>query len=596
MLGAPTPHTNKCLNPQTPAVLPRAAAKRKVLLAFIVIVCAVLGLYYFQGHIFSRIILEAPDELLVSPLPSSIPAASTAGSGSSTSPASRSSPVSNTGSGGASRPVAIPSSLAPSNASSSVVSRPIVNPAVYYNRPPSNFFVDLSLISQKCDAIHTGVQDCLDYLRDREDEYLIRRQAEVPPCDADHPLYFHAYWRGLMGKGLIWILKSFLFTQRLDCARYVLWTEGTIPLNLTEIATLVEKERLDDEEILRKGIPVAPVKTSRKYPKIKMSTHYESVIELEKMAPYIEVRSFNLSDQLRLTSNLTDSEWRHYVDAQILAGAFKKVDTALATDAAKKEYQRLNSTYPWPRNEKPKDPRFKWPLAMLQPTSELHGNAVSDSDTVRFILLYNHGGLYVDTDVVFLRDMRPWFFTAKPWSSSWALQDHYNTALLKADRGDPIMARIMEKGIAAGTKFHPYQLVGYLKGYRKGSHHLNSLSADSLLTLVPSGVFDSAWPWVEGNKKPYMPNVDLSGGLFIGKSDREKEFAVIKNKLGAKHVKTSDIRVLRTLENLYEGSPAFHCHGIGFPIEKDSWVDILFEHYNCFVDRTCRNIYNEMFP
>ena len=397
-----------------------------------------------------------------------------------------------------------------------------------------------------------------------------------------------------MGKGLMWILKSFLFTQRLDCARYILWTEGFVPLDLAEIEKLAEKERFEDEENIRNGVPIAAPGRS-KYPKIKMSTHYESVIELQKMRPYVEIRSFNLSDQLRLTNNMTSNQWRHHVDFMALSSAKNAAESATASQADKSEFAKLNATYSWDRQAKPREARFKWPLHMLRTKSELRGNAVSDSDTVRFILLFNHGGIYVDTDVLFLRDMRPWFFTSKAWSSSWALQDHYNTALLKADPGDATMALIMEKGIASGTKFHPYEIIGYLKGQRKGNSHLNLVAAESLLTLVPSGVFDSAWPWVEGNRQAYLPNVDLAFGLFDANSDREREFAVLKPNLGIETIKKAPLRQLRTLENLYAGAPAFHCHGIGFPMGKDSWVEITLEHYDCFVARTCRNIYNELY-
>lgn len=466
-------------------------------------------------------------------------------------------------------------------------------------------FIDVSLVTQKCDTFLTRSQQCMDYLRDHEDDYHVRRKADLPKCDSEHLMLFHAYWRGLIGRGLIFILRSFIFTQRLPCARYVLWVEGFVPMDVDQVALLVEKERLEDEA--KKTKPSVPV--NRKYPVIKMSAHYESLLALKKMAPYVEVRRFNLSDQLRVTSGLSNEEWDAYVDLESLVATEKKskTDTASQEDKSLFSKQQKEFEEKWKDNkvvkvdgEKKslaKYPRFRWPINLIKPSSELNGNAVTDSDTVRFVLLYNLGGLYVDTDVVFIRDMRPWYYTAKSWSSAWSVYDSYNTALLKANVGDEAMAMIMDKAIANGAKFHPNELLKYLKPKTNiRTPHLLSLSSEALLAFIPAGVFDSTWPWYDGwHEKQFLPNININSGLFYGASQRESEFYVLQEKFGAEYVKTAPIRELRTLERLFTGTSAFHCHGIGYEIEKDSWADILLDHYECFANGLCRNIYNETF-
>lgn len=492
--------------------------------------------------------------------------------------------------------------------------RALVNPKQFFERPDENMFVDLSLVTLNCDTLMTRPQQCMDWIRTHESEYLVRRQENLPKCDPAHPMVFHAYWRGLFGRGLIFILKSFLFTQRLDCARYILWTEGFVPLDVDQVALIVDKERL---ELAKqegggsnngnggggngKGGGNAGQTTDsngRKFPKTKSWMHYESLLALKKMAPFIEVKSFNLSEELFKGSGISRDDWDFFVDSELLNNAERAAQSKEASDVERTNLAKLKSKWRWPEGRKVKAvPRFKWPVNMLLPKAELSGSAVSDSDTVRFVLLYNYGGMYVDTDVVFLKDMRPWYYTPKTWSSAWSIYDSYNTALLKATLpGDPVIALIMDKGIANGAKFHPQELLKYLKmaSHASKNPHLVSLAADSLMTLVPTDVFDPTWPWFDGwREKPYLPNININSGLFFGASQREIEFAVLKESLGLEFIKTAPIRQLRTLENLFAGSPALHCHGIGYEIEKDSWVDILLDHYDCFLAGTCKNIYNE---
>lgn len=443
----------------------------------------------------------------------------------------------------------------------------------------------------------TRAQECLDWMRTHESEYLVRRKDDLPKCDAEHPMIFHAYWRGLFGRGLVFILKSFLFTQRLDCARYVLWTEGFVPLDVDQVAHMVEKERL---EMAQKEGAAATASDSngRKFPKTKSWMHYESLLAIKKMAPFVEVRNFNLSEELFKGSGISREDWDFFVDSELLTNAERAAQSTEASDVERTKLGKIKSEWRWPAGKQVKAvPRFKWPVNMLLPKAEFSGSAVSDSDTVRFVLLYNYGGMYVDTDVVFLRDMRPWFYTPKTWSSAWSIYDSYNTALLKATLPqDAVIARIMDKGIANGAKFHPQELLKYLKmtSHVSKNPHLVSLAADSLMTLIPAGVFDMTWPWFDGwRDKPHLPNININSGLFYGDSQRETEFAVLKESLGLEYIKTAPIRQLRTLERLFAGSPAFHCHGIGYEIEKDSWVDILLDHYDCFLASSCKNIYNE---
>lgn len=489
--------------------------------------------------------------------------------------------------------------------------RPVVNPKVFYNRTDPNYFIDLQMVNAKCDTYQSRPQKCFDWMRENESQYHVRRAQPLPPCDPDHPIYYHAYWRGLIGPGFMWILKSFVFTQNLQCARYVLWIEGNhTPLTDEEIAEAFAKEQAGDSQ---GRVPLTPNDPKRLYPTVTMSVHYKSVLELRKLAPYVTIKKFVLADQLFQTSGLARPDWDRYVaneemvaaEKAVSANADDKHETKVRYLDAKKRFEEIQAKYAEMKHQEghPVDPTqlaqipkpaFAWPLNMVRPGAAFDGIPIGDSDTVRLILMYNYGGIYFDTDVVFLRDMRPWWYTPMPWAAAWGIGDAYNTALLKASPKEPVLHKILEKGIANGVKFHPSVILPMLKGWNR---HLGAISAQNQLVHMPAAVFDCTWAWFDGqHDAPFLPNVVINQGLFTTHSNRAREFAVLIRKIGHQYVSTSPIRELRTLERLWDGSYANHVHGIGFKIETDSWVDITLDHYECFIARTCMNQYGEYFP
>jgi hypothetical protein len=241
----------------------------------------------------------------------------------------------------------------------------------------------------------------------------------------------------------------------------------------------------------------------------------------------------------------------------------------------------------------PKALRFNWPVHLLNPKSNLNGNAVSDSDLVRFILLDVYGGMYVDTDVLFLRDMRPYYYMPANWAYAWSMWNYYNTAFLMFQRHSNALFDIISKGIANDMKFHPRELLGYLRG--PDGKHLSTLTGEHQLAMFPSAIFDTMWTYVDGNRKaPILPTFNRFNILFEEACDREKEFAVLLDQLGQDYVRDAPIRELRTLDRFMAGAPANHFHGIVHRIERDSWAQILLEHFNCFLAASCPNIYGEL--
>ena len=93
-------------------------------------------------------------------------------------------------------------------------------------------------------------------------------------------------------------------------------------------------------------------------------------------------------------------------------------------------------------------------------------NSVAFSDFVRFLILYSYGGIYTDGDVIYLRDMMP--FWKKNFVYRWSYGHSYNTAImgLKLNRSKAINAiyeKILNENTELTTGFHPRNVTNVVK-------------------------------------------------------------------------------------------------------------------------------------
>ena len=91
------------------------------------------------------------------------------------------------------------------------------------------------------------------------------------------------------------------------------------------------------------------------------------------------------------------------------------------------------------------------------PTS---GSAVRNSDMFRFLVLYFYGGLYVDADTLFLKDLA--VFHGLSFAFKWGgggednpVAQGFNTAIMGLPKGSPIPGRIIQKHGCSPTAFYP---------------------------------------------------------------------------------------------------------------------------------------------
>ncbi|CAG8837754.1 23455_t:CDS:1, partial [Cetraspora pellucida] len=182
------------------------------------------------------------------------------------------------------------------------------------------YVVRVDRLEKNCGDIQKiMVENCLKYLDNEEDDYMIsfptiKGVSPPPPCNRDHsPMLFHVFWHGQITDKLVLVMKSFLYSQPLECSTLYVWLDD---MNVTN---------LNDNELIRPLFKYSP-------------TH-------------IEFKSWNMVEQLSFSD--------------VYAG--------------------------W------QEPEYS-------------NRYVKISDMFRFVVLHNYGGIYLDSDVILVRDMRPLYY------------------------------------------------------------------------------------------------------------------------------------------------------------------------------------------
>jgi hypothetical protein len=103
---------------------------------------------------------------------------------------------------------------------------------------------------------------------------------------------------------------------------------------------------------------------------------------------------------------------------------------------------------------------------------------VQQSDFFRHAVLYRHGGVYFDLDVLFLKPIR----IPGEWAYEWSLSNCANTALLQLRSGSETASKLIGRGIRIGS-FYPMDLYRY-----------NALREERItISVHPCEWFDPAW-------------------------------------------------------------------------------------------------------
>jgi hypothetical protein len=162
---------------------------------------------------------------------------------------------------------------------------------------------------------------------------------------------------------------------------------------------------------------------------------------------------------------------------------------------------------------------------------------VAMSDIVRFVVLHLHGGVYVDIDIILLRDFRPLLLHGSDWAERWGAlsgKGDYNTAILRLHAQSSLSTWFLRTGMRLALNFHPRVLGNQLRKDRRSGE----------LLMLESATFDPVWVEFATMREgaPTMPCLKDFKHAFEADGDEHKGN--------------------RTFENFYNGSYAYHIHNL----------------------------------
>lgn len=141
------------------------------------------------------------------------------------------------------------------------------------------------------------------------------------------------------------------------------------------------------------------------------------------------------------------------------------------------------------------------------------------SDAVRFVILHQYGGLYLDMDVLMLRDMRPLLLPQQhSFAERWAAHSHpgdYNTAIMSLSANSSLSSYLLRGGVRMGLNFHP-RVIGRMAWKDK---------RDQELLMLETAAFDPIWTEFNWDREGRctVPCLRDYSAVFKGKTDVIKD-------------------------------------------------------------------------
>ena len=366
-------------------------------------------------------------------------------------------------------------------------------------RPHVDIVANLPLLVEQCRGTLDGlermrnVSACLDYLARREEEYYTlppserRASSQDPqkseytlPADHDRGLErypspssarpaskrsigtcpgpvipYHVYWTGPATWRVEVFVKSYLYTQNLPCSRLWLWVDAD--RNPDAVEHMLQRDPLFARfrPLVDRGDVV--VKAWR----------FPSRIPLPAGAG----AGVGADDELDWLSRA-----RHAAVAAAASAA------GGASRNAEGEFVVADGVVEDADGQ-------RW-LALT--SKQMTFLPVAVSDAMRFVVLHLHGGVYLDMDVLLLRDMRPLLLPdprtgQHSFAERWAahtLPGDYNTAIMSLAANSSLSSYLLRGGVRMGLNFHP-RVIGRM-AWKDGRNEE--------LLMLESATVDPVWP------------------------------------------------------------------------------------------------------
>ena len=464
------------------------------------------------------------------------------------------------------------------------------------SRPDSHIVADFEKIMNNCGDFHedSGVSDiveCLNYLATRQDDYFMSettypitsyleanprhstKVSQSPEDACNGPIRtYHTYWAGHATWRVESFIKAYLYSQNLACSRLWVWLDADIDASALKTMSY-------HDPLFQRFRPLLD----------------EGYITLKEWKVPIRIPLPRLSKAL--------DPHTLYRPSNPNANGEVAVANSVIQDAS----------------------GMLWLL--LQPLYKHVATPTQVSDLVRFVVLHLHGGVYLDMDVLLLRDLRPLLLPQSThtdsdlqpaWAEQWVEHPRdpgeYNTAVLSLPANSSLTSYLLRGGLRMGMNFHPRVLGRMMwKDGRNGE-----------LGMFHNAVFD---PLVtnlrrKGTDKCTVPCHKNFESAFLGTVEEpEFEWSNYEGPLwhaarlnAEEEVATTN----RTMENFFRGAFAYHIHNQvrgfyskivlagkrgtlyadyfqwqKFP-EKNSWMDVITRTQDGFFSGHRTNAYGEV--
>ena len=415
-------------------------------------------------------------------------------------------------------------------------------------RPSPNTFARMDRIMSNCaDSITgSGVEDivhCLAYLNSSADDYFSTPHSEgqhqnssksgMRPafkprdtpvtskgtCTGEETLY-HTYWTGPASWRFELFIKAYLYTQNLSCSRLWIW------LDTDRDANAINNMLYHDAQFQR----------------------FHNLLDDN----YIVLKQWTIPERIPLPRFSKAISTSHmYKPSNLDAGGDIAVADGVIQDAS--------------------GMLFLVPDQLYKTVS----NPTQVSDLVRFVVLHLHGGVYLDLDVLPLRDLRPLLLpnpasgsdSQTAWAEQWVERSEnpgdYNTAILSLPANSSLSSYLLRGGMRMGMNFHP-KIIGRMlwkEGRNEELAMLHNAFFDPLVTnLRRQGTRVCTVPCHKNFESSFMGVVDEPEnewsnyyGEPVSNVDGAQASAVAGH--GVDVVGTN-----RTMEHFFRGAFAYHIH------------------------------------
>jgi len=367
--------------------------------------------------------------------------------------------------------------VVPINPHANVYNRPSsvveVIDAYLGKRPHVDTEADLQMLVEECRGTYAGlekmrdVSSCLEFLAKGEGRYYHLpeepdrasqqdpRQAEYLDADgrdntlSRFPHYqatskeslgrcngpvipYHVYWSGPATWRAEVFIKAYLYTQNLPCSRLWLWLDAD-----------------RDPEIVDRFLHSDPL-FARFLPLVERGD--------------IRVLAWNFPTKMPLPGAFDHTDGIGYYSnpGPYNNDGERAIADGVIEDLTGQQYIQLRET-------------------------QMTFFAQAISDAVRFVILHLHGGLYLDMDVLLLRDMRPLLLPKEHnFAERWAAHNHpgdFNTAILSLSANSSLSSYLLRGGVRMGLNFHP-RVIGRM-AWKEGR--------DQEMLMLETAAFDPIW-------------------------------------------------------------------------------------------------------